>query len=103
MKVMPVNTPATEPRLVSDHHDAVLALALGSLSLVRRFEELVSRATTPEVQPLDRDDTVVLAALGVVSLGRSLRRWLEEAAVPTQPSTPSPSSAHRPERRELLR
>jgi hypothetical protein len=89
--------------LASDHHDAVLALALGSLSFGQCFETLISRATASAVPPLDLDDPLVLAALGVVSLARSLRRWLEEAAAPTRPPQPSASSTPLAAPRELLR
>jgi hypothetical protein len=103
MKETPVDTPATEPRFTSDRHDTVLALALGSLSFEQRFEEMVRRATSPVAQALDIDDPVVLAALGVVSVGRSLRRWLEHAAASAAPAKPDGTSAHAPVARDLLR
>ena len=96
-----MDNPATEPRLDSHQHDTLLVLALGSLSVAQRFEALVGR-TSGQTPPLDGDDPVVLAALGALSLSRSLRRWLEEAspvremAVADQP-TDAVSS------RELLR
>lgn len=98
-----MDTTATEPRLNSDRHDAVLALALGSLSFAQRFEEMISQVATTAVRPLDVDDPIVLAALGVVSLGRSLRRWVEEAAEPVRQPAPSASSVPVPSPRELLR
>jgi hypothetical protein len=88
-----VDKPATEPRLDAHQHDALLVLALGSLSLAQRFESLVNH-TSAQGTPLDRHDPVVLAALGVVSLGRSLRRWLDEASpVREAPVAASPSVA----------
>jgi hypothetical protein len=91
-----VDRPATEPQLVADRHDEVLALALGSLSVTQRFENMVSRAATPGRRPLGIDDPLVLAALGLVSLGRSLGRWLEEAAEPERPRGAGASSAEAP-------
>ena len=55
-----------------DRHDAVLALALSSLSVARQFE-LVGGVSTPAGQPLDDDDPVILAALGV-------HRWDDRCA-----------------------
>lgn len=77
-----MKTPATEPRLACDRHDTVLALALGALALAQRVEEAVRRASTPGSPALEADDPIVLATLGVLSLGRSSRRWLMEAAEP---------------------
>jgi hypothetical protein len=74
-----METPATEPLADADRHDAVLASALGLLSLAQRFEACAARASTSGSQ-LDADNAIVLAALGAISLGRSLKRWLEEAS-----------------------
>jgi hypothetical protein len=74
-----VEMPATEPALAFDERDAVLALALGSLSFVQRLEEQVRVATADAVRPHEVDDPVVLAALGAISAGRTLKRWLAEA------------------------
>ena len=75
------DTPASEPRLSPDRHDVVLALALGALASADHFERAVqaSSAATPALEP---DDPVVLASLGVIALGRTLRRWLDNADTP---------------------
>jgi hypothetical protein len=94
---------ATEPRLATDQHDAVLLLALGSLSLFQHFEQLIRPAADPAVRPLEVDDPLVLAALGVVSTGRSLRRWLEEAAPPAAAPDRSVPSIHPATPSDILR
>ena len=76
--------PATEPRPAADQHDAALTLALGLLAAVRRFEGYASRTSRAGATPLAEGDPIVLAALGAVSLGRTLTRWLEEAAGPQE-------------------
>ena len=92
-----MDAPATEPRLASDVHDTVLHLALGALASLRRFEGLASVQHPGD--PLAADDPVVLASLGLLACGRSLRRWLAEAA---QDGPPSEAAAdHGPH--ELLR
>lgn len=93
---------ATEPRLDTALHDPVLALALGGLSVSRQFAALVS-APAPGLPPLARDDALVLAALGIISLGRSLHRWLEEASEPVEPRAVSPSADEAPHTGDLLR
>jgi hypothetical protein len=96
-----MDCPATEPRLSADKHDPVLALALGALSAICRFEDAVGARSSEAA--LDPDDPIVVASLGVVSLGRTLRRWLEEAAEPhgtaARPEPVEPSVSPR----ELLR
>jgi hypothetical protein len=98
-----MNQSPIEPALAADRHDAVLALALGALSYAQRFEELVAAAAAPAAAPLDLDDDAVLAALGLISLGRSLRRWLEDAAEPSLAPGPKVSCAGRLTLRELTR
>ena len=98
-----METPATEPRVACDEHDAVLALALGSLAVARGFEACVIRPALPGSQPLEADDPIVLAALGAISLGRSLTRWLEEAAQRQHPRRLDPPTRPAPTSRELLR
>jgi hypothetical protein len=79
----------------------VLALALGALATLQRFEGLVSRQSGGS-EALDRDDPVLVAALGMIALSRSLGRWLEEAVEstdpPAVPAGPAPIQS-----RELLR
>ena len=95
--------PATEPRPAADQHDAALTLALGLLSAVRRFEGSASRASRSGATALAADDPVVLSALGAVSVGRTLTRWLEEAAKPREvPRVDLPAGAS-PTPRELFR
>jgi len=60
-----------------EHRDLVLA-ALGMLSASARLDDLLLLGRQDE--PLADDDPVVLAALGALSLRRSLRRWLALAA-----------------------
>ena len=90
----------TEPRLVSENLDAVLALALGALSMANGLEAAL-RPQSTDGEALQPDDPVVLAALGAIALGRTLRRWLEESADAVVTSTPS--THPRPLPRELLR
>ena len=93
-------TPATtEPRLMADGCDGLLALALGALSLSQRFADLTVER---DRSPLDGNDPLLLAALGVVSVRRSLARWLAEAAGPPRDS-PVVSPTPPPHPRELLR
>ena len=84
---------ATELMLASDQRDTLLALVLGSLSAERRFEELVSR-TVAMGQPLDADDPVVLTALGLISLGRTLQRWLDASVASPSSLTSNESATH---------
>jgi hypothetical protein len=100
--VMSADAPATEPRAASDHHDAVLALVLGSLRLARHFEASVARASAGS-PPLATDDPMVVAALGAISLGRSLERWLEAAAEPEPCPHADRTTAALPPPRDLLR
>ena len=95
-----MDNPATEPRLGSEQHDLVLAIALGALAAGQAFEQMTSATT--DAEPLASDDPVVLASLGVVALDRTLRRWLDESA-----SSPMAAAPQVPELiatlRELLR
>ena len=100
---MAPETPATEPRLASDQHDAALALALGALSVVRSVDACMNRVSAHGSPPLDAGDPVVLAALGAISFGRSLTRWLEEAAQPQQRQHADAPTLSLPGMRELLR
>ena len=69
---------ASEPRLASERHDVALGLALGALAVAGRFEQ-ASTSTLSDGPSLDRDDPVLLAALGVIALSRALQRWLTDA------------------------
>jgi len=102
MREMFVTMPATEPRAGSDQHDAALALALGALAVARQVELCVARPSPPGSPPLAADDALVVAALGAISIGRSLRRWLNEAAAAHEgPHVAAPAPV--PTSRELLR
>jgi hypothetical protein len=79
--------PATEPRLAPDRHDSVLHLALGALGALQHFEEALAGETQGE--PLADEDPVVLASLGLLACGRTLRRWLAESAEDL-PQSPAP-------------
>jgi hypothetical protein len=70
--------PATEPRLAPDRHDSVLHLALGALRALQHFETALAGGTQGE--RLADEDPVVLASLGLLACGRTLRRWLAESA-----------------------
>ena len=98
-----METKVSDPQLTFDQHDTVLALALGALSASRRFDAYVARASAPGSRPLGADDPLVLAALGAISLGRSLSRWLEEAAEPRRAAHVDVPTTPRPAPRELLR
>jgi hypothetical protein len=98
---MPNEIPANDPRLASDQYDAVLGLALGSLAVARRFEGYVSCES--RAQPLGADDPLVLAALGAISLSRSLTRWLEEAAELRERAHVDGSTVSSQEGQDLLR
>jgi hypothetical protein len=97
-----MDAPATEPRPAADRHDVVLALALGALAAAQRFERAVSVRSADD-DALGPDDPVVLAALGAIALGRTLRHWLESAADPRPGLQEQPMPAKPPETRELLR
>jgi hypothetical protein len=99
---MSADAPATEPRVASDQHDAVLALVLGSLRLAHRFEACVGRASAGGPS-LAADDPMVVAALGAISLGRSLERWLEAAAESEPCPHADATTAAMPPPRDLLR
>jgi hypothetical protein len=96
-----VNRPATEPCLGADRHDAVLALALGALALSRSAEEALRRQAPAGSDGGTPEEPLVLAALGVISIGRSLARWLEEVA----DASPQPNADSRPglDIRDLMR
>jgi len=86
-----VDGAASEPRLASDVHDPVLALALGSLSLLNHGVERLDRQSSGGESQLAPEDPVVLAALGVVALRRCLQRWVEEIADPRRDSAATAS------------
>lgn len=98
-----MKNPATEPRLAADHHDGLLAVALGALSAAQWFEELAARPSAPGAPPLSADDPIVFAALGAVSLSRSLRRWLEEASTNVTSSSDPSAGGSAPTPGDLLR
>jgi hypothetical protein len=77
----------------------MLAL-LGALSVVERLERECTASNAPH-PALAADDALVLAALGALGLGRSLRRWLAEAATPA--ALVSTTAADVPALGELLR
>lgn len=65
-----------------DRIDSILALALGAQSGAREFDAWIERATRAEAAPaLADDDPALLAVLGLISLRRTTRRWLDEAAL----------------------
>ena len=80
--------PEREPRLdrLSDADD-VAGLALGALAWLDRFaQEIAPRAPAgPEPAPV-----WIEAALGLLSLRRSLHRWIGEAGAQTPPP-PAPA------------
>jgi hypothetical protein len=81
-------TPATEPRLAPDRHDSVLAAVAGAVAHTQRLEQMLQVAANGGTV-LDDDDPAVLASLGAIAVGRSLRRWLQGATSgAARPATP---------------
>lgn len=97
------NRPATEPRLAAERHDAVPTLALGALSALRSAEKALRRPPPAGSEPHPTNEPLLLAALGIIAIGRSLARWLDEVAPP--PSSPDRDVAPRValKMRDLLR
>jgi hypothetical protein len=63
-----------------DENNQLVPLALGLRSVLNRFERLVERersSAEAAASPSEGEDALVLAALGVLSLNRTLGRWLE--------------------------
>jgi len=80
-------TPDREPRLTRTRDGEDLALiGLGALAWLDRFAAAVE---PPAPAPFAADERLVDAALGLLSLRRSLHRWAGQAAAETAPA-PSP-------------
>lgn len=92
----------SEVRSAFDKHDVLLALLLGALSSFKRFEDAVSRPDPEGNSSMDYGHPLVVAALGAISFGRTLERWLEEATEPAGRSEPIPASTQ-PRLRDFLR
>jgi len=95
--------PPFEPRVACDAHDVVLALALGCLAYVDRFEALVGRPGEAASEPLAGDDPALLAALVTISLGCSLKQWLTRAAAPQSSADSGGALSAPPTPSQLLR
>jgi len=96
-----MSNPASDPRLAADRHDAFLVAMLGAVSALQRLERACVAPGPGGTLPAD--DPVVLATLGALSLGRSLRRWLAEASSSPTPGSDTPPVDSRPRLRELIR
>lgn len=79
-------TPDREPRREQfrDSEDLTL-LGLGALSWLDRFAQALEPRAVAEV---DAPEALIAAALGLLSLRRTLRRWGDQAADAPEPSTP---------------
>lgn len=95
-------SPLTDLRPASDRHDAVLALVLGAFSFSRRIEAALLRPSSGNGRPMDPQHPLVLAALGIVSVSRTLDRWMEEASIPPEP-TEARMLVPLPDSRDLMR
>jgi hypothetical protein len=62
-----------------DQHNPLVPLALGLLALDRRFATLLETEVADGTPELSDDDPALALFLGVVSLRRTLHRWLEHA------------------------
>jgi hypothetical protein len=80
--MMLTQTPINEVRPAFDRHHSLLVLLLGALSFSSQIEEFLCRPSVDGVDPMDPEHPLVIAALGSISLGRTIRRWAEEAASP---------------------
>ena len=83
----------------------LVPLVLGLMRLLDRAAAAV--AATPPAGPArplasDRDDQALAALLGILSIRRTLRRWLDVAGLEPEPSDP-PAPAPRPQPGSWLR
>jgi hypothetical protein len=79
-----------------DQHNPLVPLALGLLSSLARFEDLLADSEAESGTPAIRSerDPILLAALGLLSLQARLQRWLDDAcpaaaACPVEPASPA--------------
>ncbi len=80
-------TPDREPRLTRTRDGEDFALiGLGALAWLDRFAAAIGPPAPAAFTP---DEHLVDAALGLLSLRRSLHRWALQAAAETAPETPS--------------
>jgi len=99
---VPMPNPLTDLPSSADSHDAVLPLLLGAFSVSRRVEAALLQASLENTDPMNPEHPLVLVALGMVSLNRTLSRWMEEASMSPAleaANTPAPL----PDSRELMR
>ena len=84
-------TPDREPRLerFSDDEDLTL-LGLGARAWLDRFAAAIEPRA---VEAGEAPDSLVSAALGLLSLRRTLRRWEDQAAVAAQAPAPRTADA----------
>ena len=83
----------------------LVPLVLGLMRLLDRVAAAV--ASTPPAGPArpracERDDQVLAALLGILSIHRTLRRWLDVAGLEPEPSDPA-APAPRPQPGSWLR
>jgi hypothetical protein len=76
----------------------LVPLALGLLQFLDRVAAAVSASPpAPAAPPSPRDEQILNALLGLLSLRRALRRWLVTAALVSEPSDRRPAAPRSPE------
>jgi hypothetical protein len=86
-----------------DQHNPLVPLVLGLLSLDRELDRLLETKVDSGAPSLSPDDPTLALFLGIVSVRRTLHRWLEhgcpanlDAALNTAPSAASPEHRRLP-------
>jgi hypothetical protein len=76
----------------------LVPLALGLLQFLDRVAAAVSASPLgPAAPPSPRDEQVLAALLGLLSLRRTLRRWLVATALESEPLDRRPAAPRAPE------
>lgn len=91
----------------AEEENPLLPLVLGAIATLDAVEHALARDDDPAASatrplggaPLAPDDPFVLAALGLIGLGRTLHGWLATAAPPARDAT---HAAHRTRTHESL-
>ena len=89
-----------------DEYNQLVPLALGLVSALGRFETLVGRPLPPEVDELEvtaEEDPLLLVSLGLLSVNRTLSRWLDVVCPADERLGASEPATLREEPRDLLR
>ena len=95
-----------EPIRDVDDSNPLVPLALGLLSALGRFEALVERPGPPEIEERKvtaEEDPLLLVALGLLSVNRTLSRWLDVVCPGDERVEATQPAASRARPRDLLR